>query len=192
MFGWHAPHGKVTVLGQGPVTSRPRPVGPQVAARRLFVPCRPVGLTGHLFVARCVTQKTHTVRGEESRLAKQRKRPARPGATARTDRPLVGASPACTAVTRSTGSTIRTFRRCSGSSPSAARSARGGSRERAAAIRARSRVLSSARVSLRCCRTSPKARTSAGNAASAPAVARAETGSGQRSASCPGDWVLAG
>jgi small subunit ribosomal protein S18 len=77
MLGWHAPHGKVTVLGQGPVTSRPRPVGPQVAARRLFVPCRPVGLTGHLFVARCVTQKTHTVRGEESRLAKQRKRPAR-------------------------------------------------------------------------------------------------------------------
>ena len=79
-----------------------------------------------------------------------------------------------------------------GSSPSAARSARGGSRERAAAIRARSRALSSARVSLRCCRTSPRARTSAGNAASAPAVARAETGSGQRPASWPSDWVLAG
>jgi hypothetical protein len=39
---------------------------------------------------------------------------------------------------------------------------------------------------LRCCRTSPRARTSAGNAASGPAVARAETGSGQRPARWPG------
>jgi len=107
-----------------------------------------------------------------------------PDATGKTDRPLVGASPAHTAVTRSTKSTTRTFPRYAGSSPSAARSARAGSRERAAAIRARSRARSSARASLRCCRTSPRAGASAGNAASGPAVARAETGSGpERTAS---------
>ena len=101
-----------------------------------------------------------------------------PDATGKTDRPLVGASPAHTAVRRSTKSTTRTFPRYAASSPSAARSARAGSRERAAAIRARSRAPSSARASLRCCRTSPRAGASAGNAASGPAVARAETGSG--------------
>ena len=191
MFGWHAPHGKVTVLGQGPMTSRPRPIGPRVGGAPTLCSLS-AGRSDRTFGCRPSRNATdpHSQRNPSwqsnvnGRLA--------PGATARTDRPLVGASPARTAVTRSTGSTTRTFRRCAGSSPSAARSARGGSRERAAAIRARSRALSSARVSLRCCRTSPRARTSAGNAASAPAVARAETGSGQRPASCPGDWVLAG
>jgi hypothetical protein len=41
---------------------------------------------------------------------------------------------------------------------------------------------------LRCCRTSPRARTSAGNAASGPGVARAETGNGQRPANSPRHW----
>ena len=131
----------------------------------------------------CATSKqTHNQRNPEwqsnvnGRLA--------PDATGKTDRHLVGASPAHTAVRRSTKSTTKTFPRYGGSSPSAARSARAGSRERAAAIRARSRAQSSARASLRCCRTSPRAGTSAGNAASGPAVARAETGSGpQRTAS---------
>jgi hypothetical protein len=46
------------------------------------------------------------------------------------------------------------------------------------------RARSQARASLRCCRTSPRAGASAGNAASGPAVARAETGSGpERTAS---------
>ena len=123
-----------------------------------------------------LTKQTHSQRNPEwqsnvnGRLA--------PDATGKTDRPLVGASLAHTAVRRSTESTTRTFPRYAGSSPSAARSARAGSRERAAAIRARSRAPSSARASLRCCRTSPRAGASAGIAASGPAVARAGTGSG--------------
>ena len=123
-----------------------------------------------------LTKQTHSQRNPEwqsnvnGRLA--------PDATGKTDRPLVGASPAHTAVRISTKSTTRTFPRYAGSSPSAARSARAGSRERAAVIRARSRAQSSARASLRCCRTSPRAGASAGIAASGPAVARAETGSG--------------
>jgi hypothetical protein len=94
-------------------------------------------------------------------------------------------------VRRSTESTTRTFPRYAALSPSAARSARAGSRERAAAIRARSRAQSSARASLRCCRTSPRAGASAGNAASGPAVARAETGSGPERTASRGTHGLA-
>ena len=179
-----------TVRSRCLVKSRGRP---DLASRSLgwrradsFVPCRPADLTGQVCRPSRNAAHPHSQRNPgwqsnvNGRLA--------PGATGRTDRPLVGASPARTAGTRSTGSTTRTFRRCAGSSPSAARSARGGSRERAAAIRARSRALSSARASLRCCRTSPRARTSAGNAASGPGVARAETGNGQRPANSPRHW----
>ena len=177
-----------TVRSRCLVKSRGRPdlAGRSLGWRRAdsFVPCRPVGLTGHLFLARRVTQHTHQSQRNPGWQSNVNGRLA-PGATGRTDWPLVGASPARTAGTRSTGSTTRTLRRCAGSSPSAARSARAGSRERAAAIRARSRALSSARTSLRYCRTSRRARTSAGNAASGPAVARAETGSRQRPASSP-------
>ena len=135
-----------------------------------------------------LTKQTHSQRNPEwqsnvnGRLA--------PDATGKTDRPLVGASLAHTAVRRSTESTTRTFPRYAGSSPSAARSARAGSRERAAAIRARSRAPSSARASLRCCRTSPRAGASAGIAASGPAVARAGTGSGpdRRRRGPPARW----
>ena len=138
-------------------------------------------------VLRRLTKQTHSQRNPEwqsnvnGRLA--------PDATGKTGRPLVGASPAHTAVRRSTKSTTRTFPRYAASSPSAARSARAGSRERAAAIRARSRAQSSVRASLRCCRTSPRAGASVGIAASGPAVARAETGSGpERRRGPPARW----
>ena len=178
MFGWHAPHGKVTVLGQGPVTSRP---GRQVfgmAARADSFCSLSAGQSDRTLVCRPSRNATHPQNRRNPGWQSNVNGRLGPGATGRTDWPVVGASPARTAGTRSTESTTRTFRHCAGSSPSAARSARAGSRERAAAIRARSRAQSSARASLRCCRTSPRARTSVGNAASGPAVARAETGSG--------------
>jgi hypothetical protein len=147
----------------------------------------PPGLSTTTARSAPVTKQTHSQRNPEwqsnvdGRLA--------PGATGKTDRPLVGASLARTAVRRSTESTTRTFPRYAGLSPSAARSARAGSRERAAAIRARSRAPSSARASLRCCRTSPRAGASAGIAASGPAVARAGTGSGpERRRGPPARW----
>ena len=177
-----------TVRSRCLVKSRGRPdlAGRSLGWRRAdsFVPCRPVGLTGYSSGRRS-RNATHPQNQRNPGWQSNVNGRLAPGATGRTDWPLVGASPARTAGTRSTGSTTRTFRRCAGSSPSAARSARGGSPERAAAIRARSRALSNARASLLFCRTSARARTSTGNAASGPAVARAETGRGQRPASWP-------
>ena len=187
MFGWHAPHGKVTVAWSSAGDVPTQLVGLGSAASRLFCSLS-AGRSDRTFVRRPSRNATHPQSQRNPGWQSNVNGRLAPGATGRTDRPPVGASPARTAGTRSTRSTTRTFRRCAGSSPSAARSAHGGSPERAAAIRARSRALSSARASLRCCRTSPRARTSAGNAASGPAVARAETGSGQRPASWPRHW----
>ena len=95
-------------------------------------------------------------------MAKQRRRPVR-----RRDRkggPTSGRRrPARTAATRSTRSTTRICPRCGGSSPIAARSARGGSPVPADGTRARSRALSSARASSPCCRTC-RGRSSTGRA----------------------------
>jgi ribosomal protein S18 len=109
-------------------------------------------------------------------VAKQRKRPARTRRD-RKDGPTSGRRKPCPycreeidQVDYKDASALRRL------SPSAARSARAGSRERAAAIRARSRAQSSARASLRRSHRSLRAGASAGIAASGPAVA-AETGS---------------
>ena len=126
---------------------------------------------------------TTTFRSRGGTRGRKGKRGPEPQAAAAADR-RAGASRASSASRRSTRSTTRTSASSAATSPRRARSARAGSAAPAAATSARSRSRSSAPARWRCCRTSPRAATTA-RAAAAAIAATAATGASASRAGRP-------